>query len=871
MPKELIFTSVPNGLKPGSSGYCTVARHQNLDHLLERELERLSFYEMGTGLKPVIHAYRTLSLASGVYLVLSRICYAGNDHTGRTNYLAHHLVFEESELSSMPNLSPVDFFMDPIGWLNEWPKGKQPVIYNDGEGEKSPFCDPSKLLTNEHWQSVTGNQRNVYEPIYRINWGFICEDGSHELSLSLIQELCSLPEVNYQLAWLKFSFTTFLQKSDNPSDFYFVCGPASGAIAGLNLNFLYLGNSSGNCFKASGSNSLGSLVPQHKETTFKQVVVNDELSTTSNRQIQETVQVSEVQNQNLNVVDYQAPTYAQVVTPESASNADAQEGPYQDKSSKKLIISAIVVVLLFLLGGASFLIIKFNQVEESEYTQVEEPLDEGIQTTKKPDTPDSVSIEKSEEITPIKTIPSTKSNEIEEPKTKIETPSFPAPDYPEKWILEQKEEYKDSLTEIVLVSSFNLEEIKNSEVYAWSKNNQKFEWQDTISESVNVETILASRTEIMKKGGFETEKLVVRVKNTGPRMIVKASSFSVGLLFDKKLTCSTYQDLIESVKELFAVCGTPKDSDQKLPSDFLNLPPDLKNVFKDSKDFDALIKNCGVMLEEIDLKKYNQIDSKIIDLRLINVVRYFCNDHYENLVRNSSNKENLNKILDEKNEKISEARDQIKQVFPWVWEQSSTEWNIGGNKLVLELQKKINEEFENSGFKSPNIRIAGKFPNIPENPKNDSGKKGDISLEKEKIKLIDEINLTEEREGNFKQSFMRNERAEKEQNKEKFKPPAAEIKWEGVKHKRFKKYIGEILSGMEKRLIELNNIKNLGYAFEKVKVHSPYRYEDVLPKLKKILDKLNYLFNAVENFQDREETWKVNLNGRTIIEVIPDK
>mgnify|MGYP000948633363 FL=1 len=394
MPKELIFTSVPNGLKPGSSGYCTVARHHNLDHLLERELERLSFYEMGTGLKPVIHAYRTLSLSSGLFLVLSRICYAGNDHTGRTNYLAHHLVFEESELSSMPNLSPVDFFMDPIGWLNEWPKGKQPVIYNDGEGEKSPFCDPSKLSTNEHWQSVTGNQRNVYEPIYRTNWGFICEDGSHELSLSLIQELCSLPEVNYQLAWLKFSFTTFLQKSDNPSDFYFVCGPASGAIGGLNLNFLYLGNSSGNCFKASGSNSLGSLVPQHKETTFEQAIANDELSTPSNGVIQEEVQIDPVQPHNLNVVDYQSPTYGQPVVPEFSSNADAPQSPYQDKSSKKLIITAIVVVLLFLLGGVSFLIIKFDQVEEFEYTQVEEPVDEGIQTAQKPVTPDSVSIEK---------------------------------------------------------------------------------------------------------------------------------------------------------------------------------------------------------------------------------------------------------------------------------------------------------------------------------------------------------------------------------------------------------------------------------------------------------------------------------------------
>ena len=114
-------------------------------------------------------------------------------------------------------------------------------------------------------------------------------------------------------------------------------------------------------------------------------------------------------------------------------------------------------------------------MEESEYTQVEEPVDEGIQTAQKTDTPDSVSIKKSEEMAPVKTIPSKKSNEIEKPKTEIETPVFSAPDYPENWILEQKKEYKDYLTEIVLVSSFNPEEIKNSEVYAWSKNNQKFE------------------------------------------------------------------------------------------------------------------------------------------------------------------------------------------------------------------------------------------------------------------------------------------------------------------------------------------------------------------------------------------------------------
>ena len=90
MPRELIFTSAPSGLKPGSTGYCTVARHEDMDSMLERELERLSLYEITGTQRPVIHAFRIISLQSGQFYALSRIRYTGSDHTGRTNYLAQH-------------------------------------------------------------------------------------------------------------------------------------------------------------------------------------------------------------------------------------------------------------------------------------------------------------------------------------------------------------------------------------------------------------------------------------------------------------------------------------------------------------------------------------------------------------------------------------------------------------------------------------------------------------------------------------------------------------------------------------------------------------------------------------------------------------
>ena len=45
MAQQLIFTSTPQGLEPGRSGYCTVARHKDIRHRLVRELERFSVYD----------------------------------------------------------------------------------------------------------------------------------------------------------------------------------------------------------------------------------------------------------------------------------------------------------------------------------------------------------------------------------------------------------------------------------------------------------------------------------------------------------------------------------------------------------------------------------------------------------------------------------------------------------------------------------------------------------------------------------------------------------------------------------------------------------------------------------------------------------
>ena len=82
MAQQLIFTSTPQGLEPGRSGYCTVARHKDLRQRLVRELERLSVYDFGQQLgsnRVDISVYRKIALGSEEFYVLTKICDAGMD------------------------------------------------------------------------------------------------------------------------------------------------------------------------------------------------------------------------------------------------------------------------------------------------------------------------------------------------------------------------------------------------------------------------------------------------------------------------------------------------------------------------------------------------------------------------------------------------------------------------------------------------------------------------------------------------------------------------------------------------------------------------------------------------------------------------
>ena len=102
MAKELIYTSVPKGLKPGSEGFCTVAYTNSMSPNMVRLLESYSnylFLPLETlSSTPVSFRHYKTKVDARTVDILTRIAYHEHDYSGRTNKFAHHLVLEKDEI-----------------------------------------------------------------------------------------------------------------------------------------------------------------------------------------------------------------------------------------------------------------------------------------------------------------------------------------------------------------------------------------------------------------------------------------------------------------------------------------------------------------------------------------------------------------------------------------------------------------------------------------------------------------------------------------------------------------------------------------------------------------------------------------------------
>lgn len=149
MPLQLIFTSAPQGLTPGRSGFATIARHRAIPERLAQLLESLGTpHDQPTD---ATFTFRMLEAGGRNWCVLSRFVARGLDYTQRDNRLAHHLIFTLEEAAILP--PPAAIAGRWTGWRDEW-TGAPTWL----EGEERPLQLPPQtpLSPAITWREETG-------------------------------------------------------------------------------------------------------------------------------------------------------------------------------------------------------------------------------------------------------------------------------------------------------------------------------------------------------------------------------------------------------------------------------------------------------------------------------------------------------------------------------------------------------------------------------------------------------------------------------------------------------------------------------------------------------------------------------------------
>jgi hypothetical protein len=149
MPLQLVFTSAAQGLTPGRSGYCTVARHRAVPERLAQLLESVGTpHESAEG---ETFTFRTLEAGDRHWFVLSRFVARGLDYTQRDNRLAHHLIFTAEEAALLA--PPAALAARWKGWLAEWSGAP---AWLDGETKPLALEPSTPLSPAVTWRETTG-------------------------------------------------------------------------------------------------------------------------------------------------------------------------------------------------------------------------------------------------------------------------------------------------------------------------------------------------------------------------------------------------------------------------------------------------------------------------------------------------------------------------------------------------------------------------------------------------------------------------------------------------------------------------------------------------------------------------------------------
>lgn len=149
----LIYTSAPRGLKPGTTGFCTVAMTAGLNPDEAQQLEMASAYAFHFDPFGPQAAGNTINWSHWITVsgrhVLSRIAPCRADHTGRSNFLAQHILLPHSTAFAA---GPAQLLASCPWWRTEWteePRWLAPCTLDD-----APPAEPRPCRA---WEEMAGD------------------------------------------------------------------------------------------------------------------------------------------------------------------------------------------------------------------------------------------------------------------------------------------------------------------------------------------------------------------------------------------------------------------------------------------------------------------------------------------------------------------------------------------------------------------------------------------------------------------------------------------------------------------------------------------------------------------------------------------
>jgi len=157
MAYELVFTSAEKGVKPGTSGFCTVAHTRGMLPSTVKLLESISSYkvpnkkytENETSSTPVVFSHYRTKLQGQDFSIISRLSQAGRDHTNRGNKIAHHLLLKPSE---RPPGGPAWLIKQDDVFIKTWDDKAQ--LFSE---ERSIPQGDEEYSYAAYWEEVTGD------------------------------------------------------------------------------------------------------------------------------------------------------------------------------------------------------------------------------------------------------------------------------------------------------------------------------------------------------------------------------------------------------------------------------------------------------------------------------------------------------------------------------------------------------------------------------------------------------------------------------------------------------------------------------------------------------------------------------------------